>query len=755
MSSTTPRIPDDWSEFPAGLRAAAESQLQADEQPLAWFSPDLNARLRFVSGIVVLTRERVLFCETTEPSRSVENWQSWRRESRQELRISEVAGIGTLELINGAGRVAVWKYTAAKTAAVNEFVRQFRTAVQSQQPKKPADEVESLGVCPKCGSLLDANGDCAACAPALQPRASKSLYRLGRFTKPRAGAIALGFILLLASTAAGLVPPYLVEPLTDEVFTPLQNNVSVPPGLVAWYLSWLFGAATLAWLLSWGRNYVLGRVSEQISADLRNATYTHLQKLSLEFFGGQRTGDLIARVSSDSDRVCQFLSADALDFCADALMLVLIAVIMTFKNPLLAVITLAPLLPVAWLVHKVRNRVRHGYARSMTAWSELVSVLADTIPGIRVVKAFAQESREVDRFQRSNQHVLELNNRVNRVWSFFLATVTLLTECGVLIVYACGVWLVMQHHVTMGVIFQFVAYIGRFYPRLESMSRIVASAQRAAASAHRIFDILDRVPSVAEPANPVPPGRIRGAVELRDIRFRYGRREVIHGVNLKIEPGEMIGLVGPSGAGKSTLVNLVCRFYDVGEGAILIDGTDIRSFPVEQYRRNIGIVLQEPFLFFGSVAENIAYGKPNATRAEIIAAARAARAHEFILRLADGYDALVGERGQALSGGERQRISIARALLTDPRILILDEATSSLDSETEREIQAALDTLVQGRTTIAIAHRLSTLRKANRLVVVEAGCIAEIGSHDELLAKGGAYSRLHAAQMQLATQIGI
>ena len=230
---------------------------------------------------------------------------------------------------------------------------------------------------------------------------------------------------------------------------------------------------------------------------------------------------------------------------------------------------------------------------------------------------------------------------------------------------------------------------------------------------------------------------------------------MIHGVNLKIEPGEMIGLVGPSGAGKSTLVNLVCRFYDVGEGAILVDGTDIRSFPVEQYRRNIGIVLQEPFLFFGTIAENIAYGKPEASRGDIIAAARAARAHEFILRLSDGYDALVGERGQALSGGERQRISIARALLTDPRILILDEATSSLDSETEREIQAALDTLVQGRTTIAIAHRLSTLRKANRLVVVEGGHIAEIGTHDELLAKGGTYARLHAAQLQLTTQIGI
>jgi ATP-binding cassette subfamily B protein len=278
------------------------------------------------------------------------------------------------------------------------------------------------------------------------------------------------------------------------------------------------------------------------------------------------------------------------------------------------------------------------------------------------------------------------------------------------------------------------------------MSRIVSVTQKAAAGAKRIFDILDHVSSVPEPSKPVHLPKLTGQIELRGAGFRYGNRTVTRGVDLTIAPGEMVGLVGHSGSGKSTLVNLICRFYDVSEGSIRVDGVDIRSLPVAEYRRHIGLVLQEPFLFFGTIAENIAYGKPDASREEIVAAARAAHAHEFILRLPHGYDSLVGERGQGLSGGERQRISIARALLIDPRILILDEATSSVDTETEKEIQKALDNLVQGRTTIAIAHRLSTLRRADRLVVLDRGQVVEVGNHVELMAREGAYYRLYQAQ---------
>jgi ATP-binding cassette subfamily B protein len=344
--------------------------------------------------------------------------------------------------------------------------------------------------------------------------------------------------------------------------------------------------------------------------------------------------------------------------------------------------------------------------------------------------------------------VVLANNRVNSLWTFFWPLITFLNSLGVFVVWACGVWLIgrREPEFDVGSLTAFVVLSGMFYGKLEMMSRMVNASQRAANSAQRIFEILDRVSSVPEPARPIAVDKLRGDLEFRHVGFRYGNRKVIKDFSLKIAAGEMIGLVGHTGAGKSTLINLVCRFFDVAEGAILADGVDIRSYKIEQYRRNVGIVLQDPFLFYGTIAENIAYGLPGATREQIINAAKAARAHEFILQLADGYDSLVGERGQSLSGGERQRISIARALLIDPRILILDEATSALDSTTERQIQEALQNLVRGRTTIAIAHRLSTLRQANRIMVIERGRLVEIGTHDELLAMQGAYAELHRAQ---------
>ncbi|MCT9813227.1 ABC transporter ATP-binding protein/permease [Acidovorax sp. Be4] len=737
--------------FAGPLGDELRAKLASHENVLAIVPVDLSADLQFGSGLLALTQDRLLACDPKS-----KQWSEWVLAVDQSLRLHDHGGVGVLELHSPHALLARWHSTLTHHAAMVLLQQQFdrqRERIASQRVYAAVDD-EDAAHCPVCHASLPPNTDeCPACARQQAPQTSTwVLLRLWRFAQPHQGQLLLGFLLTLATTAAQLVAPYLTIPLMDKILIPFQNGEKIDSSLVTFYLGALLVSALLAWALGWGRTFVLAKVSERIGANLRTTTYNHLLTLSLDYYGSKRTGDLMARIGAETDRINLFLSLNALDFVTDVLMIVMTSVILFSINPWLALVTLVPLPFIAWMIHTVRDRLRTGFEKIDRVWSEVTNVLADTIPGIRVVKAFAQEKREAARFHEANQINLEANDKVNKTWSLFTPTVTLLTEIGLLIVWGFGIYLVADGSITVGVLTAFIAYIGRFYSRLDSMSRIVSVTQKAAAGAKRIFDILDHVSNVPQPANPVKLAKVQGAITMEDVGFRYGSRSVIKHLDLHIKPGEMIGLVGHSGSGKSTLVNLICRFFDVTEGSIQLDGVDVRRMSVSDYRRNIGLVLQEPFLFFGTIAENIAYGKPEATRAEIVAAARAAHAHEFILRLPLGYDSLVGERGQSLSGGERQRISIARALLIDPRILILDEATSAVDTETEKEIQKALDNLVQGRTTIAIAHRLSTLRKADRLVVMDRGEIVEVGPHDELIALRGAYWRLYEAQARRAEE---
>jgi ATP-binding cassette subfamily B protein len=742
MTNDTPVLDILVNEIPVDWRTEVQAQLQTNENVLASLEVDLDSKLRFVNGLVVVTNQRLLGRTAGESG-----WRSWDYRPGLTLKHHDHAGVGHLQILDDEAQLASWRFTLGQNLQALRLYEQFNIQLQSHLSGRPAMPQDKL-FCPNCKAPMEPGQDeCPICAKVIHtPPSAWTLFRLWRFARPYRGQLLAGFVLTLLGTAASMVPPYLTMPLMDEVLIPFQNGKHIDPMLVALYLSGLLGSTLLAWALSWAKTYILALVSERIGADLRTTTYEHMLRLSLEYFGGKRTGDLMSRIGSESDRICVFLSMHLLDFATDVIMLLMTAVILFSIDPWLALATLIPLPFIVWMIQAVRFKLQTGFEKIDRVWSEVTSVLADTIPGIRVVKAFAQETREAQRFLDANKHNLVVNDRLNKTWSLFAPSITLLTELGLLVVWGFGIWEVSRGEITVGVLTAFIAYISRFYGRLDSMSRIVSATEKSASATKRIFDILDHVSSVPEPRQPVRLEKIEGRIKIRDVGFRYGNREVNRGINLTIEPGEMIGLVGHSGSGKSTLVNLICRFYDVSEGSIRLDGVDIRSLTIADYRRHIGLVLQEPFLFFGTIAENIAYGKPHASRVEIIAAARAAHAHEFILRLPQGYDSMVGERGQGLSGGERQRISIARALLIDPRILILDEATSSVDSETEKEIQKALENLVKGRTTIAIAHRLSTLHRADRLVVLDRGQVVEVGTHDDLMAREGAYFNLYQAQ---------
>jgi ATP-binding cassette subfamily B protein len=429
----------------------------------------------------------------------------------------------------------------------------------------------------------------------------------------------------------------------------------------------------------------------------------------------------------------------------------IICIILFSLNPGLAAVVLLPT-PLLVVTTRIFSKWFHDVYHSLwRRWAGMSALLADTIPGVRVVKAFAQEKREVNKFERTSWDLLSGEIRAARVRSAFGPIMTFITSMGTLIVWWMGGMQVLGGSLTLGDFVAFTGYMFQFFHPVEHLCFLNHRFQRAATSAERVFEVLDTRADVVDKPDAVRMPRIVGRVEFRNVTFGYETgKPVLKDLSFVVEPGEMIGLAGHSGAGKSTLINLICRFYDGEEGDILIDGHDIRDVGLKPLREQIGVVLQDPFLFNGTVAENISYGKPDAPLDEVVAAAKAANAHDFIIGFPEGYDSLVGERGMRVSGGERQRLSIARAILRDPRILILDEATASVDTETEAAIQGALERLIKGRTTFAIAHRLSTLKNSSRLLILEKGELAEMGTHDELIEKDGIYANLCKMQTEMS-----
>jgi len=610
-----------------------------------------------------------------------------------------------------------------------------------QRPPLPSRGPEHR--CSKCGKALRRPGD--VCRHCIDRR--RVLVRLISYLAPYRGHAIGGLVLTLCLTGLQVVPPYLTKVLLDDVI--LARNMSLLPVLVGLLVGVYVGRAVVTGF----RTYVLQWLGNKVLLDLRVRVYSHLQLLTLKYYNQRQTGQIMSRVTGDLQRLQYFISEGLLEILVNVFTMVLIALILSWLNWRLFLLALAPIPIIVVSSVFFGKRVHVLYHRIWRRMAGLSAILADTIPGIRVVKSFAQERRESQRFAGRSASLFEQQMQAVKVWSGFFPFLGLMTGLGSILIFGVGGWMVL-HDVpgaTPGVLIAFTGYLWQFYMPVQQFGRINHRLQNCVTSAERVYEILDTDAEPVQQPGAIVLQRVQGKVEFRDVRFSYvPGKYALDGISFVAEPGEMIGLVGPSGAGKSTLVHLLARFYDVDEGQILIDGHDIQDLALWPYREQIGVVLQEPYLFHGTIWENIAYSKPTASPDEIIAAARAANAHEFIVNMADGYDTLIGERGQTLSGGERQRVSIARAILRDPRILILDEATSSVDTETEMLIQTAVERLVKDRTTFAIAHRLATLRKADRLIVLERGKLMEMGTHEELIESGGLYSRLCTLQSELS-----
>ena len=732
--------------IPPQLRERIEREWNGEPVQL-YALADLDDTLRLAESWLVLgPRHVAVALRVTD---EVWNVESHRRAEITGVQLSTGLSANTLIILgaNGAAPLIAVRYTQRQRGAVENIRFVLEEAIAGRIVA--ADDADRVYADAVARPVRDAQARVAG-------RESTVIFRLLGYLKPYRRQLVFGLSAAAVITLLSLVPPYLAGFLLDRVVRPAQEGTL--PRETAFHMAWLAVAAMAALYVvrqaaAIVRLRLMSVIGEWIARDLRAELYEHIQALSLSFFSRKKTGSLITRITSDTDRLWEFLAFGVVDVSLSIVMLFgLGAVLLTLDWRLGLVMTL-PVPLFCWLIYRHGESLNARFIRAWRKWSRVTDVLSDTIPGIRVVKAFNQEVREIDRFVVRNDDATEEVNHIHHMWTTFWPMLMFAVHLTTVLVWLFAVprLLGVGHPLSAGVFVSFLLYTTMFVAPIEIIGQMVRSINRATSSAHRVFEVLDSEPEVRDTAGAVKLEPLRGRVTFENVTFAYdGVRQVLRGVSFDVQPGELIGLVGSSGGGKSTVVNLIARFYDVTGGVVRVDGVDVRQLDTGHYRQQLGMVLQEPYLFHGTVLENIRYGLPDAGLGAVIAAAKAANAHDFICKLGQGYDTVVGERGHTLSGGERQRISIARAILHDPRVLILDEATSSVDTETEREIQEALERLIAGRTVFAIAHRLSTLRKASRLFVFDQGKLAESGTHRELLNRpNGIYRKLYELQLQL------
>lgn len=556
----------------------------------------------------------------------------------------------------------------------------------------------------------------------------------------------LAMAVLCSALVAALTGAYawLVRPVLDGIFINKDQFLLMVLPVV------ILAVAALKALFNYGQNYLMNYVGNQVVSDIREQLFLQLMRLPIRFHDANTSGRLVSRVINDVNMMTNAVAGVVKDLFQQGLTFVAMLGVIFYQNWKLAAVSLV-VVPISMLTMvRMGKRLRKLATRGQERMGDMASTLQETLAGIRIVKAFGREDAEGKRFRRSNEAFLHMTMKAIQVSSLGSSHMEVIGVVGVAAIIWYGGFLVIEGTMTPGAFFSFLTAMFMAYTPIRRLSGANNSIQQALAAAERIFTVLDLESEHVQDQGRKELGRITRSLEFRGVTFHYDGHEpaALHKIDLTIAVGEVVALVGSSGSGKTTVASLIPRFYEPTEGALLIDGQDVRDYTLQSLRRQIGIVSQDTMLFDETVKYNIAYGRPAATDDEIVEAAKAAYAHDFIMRLPEGYETIIGENGVKLSGGERQRLAIARAILRDPPILILDEATSSLDSESERIVQMALSNLMKNRTTLVIAHRLSTIQKADRIVVMERGSIVEIGSHQELLARNGVYKRLHAMQFQ-------
>ncbi|MGN0545516.1 MAG: ABC transporter ATP-binding protein [Acutalibacteraceae bacterium] len=715
---------------------AQYGEIAENEEILFAVVGDLDLKAQYAESMLVFTKTGITAFDRTFDG-GMYRLSYGEIESAQVKRLYSNA-LFRLKLSNGK-RISVMRfsYAAAEVADAGAvFINNVNDHGYSEEDAEVVRSVymKQRSFCPKCGRKLSSpDAECINCAGK-----KKMISRFSKYVKPEAGQLVVCMILSILTTVFSLIPPYITKIMVDDVIPNKASDRLVHVILL------LLGVYVLEYVINGFRSYKLRLSGDRIVLNLKRDIYEKAQYLPMSFYDRISTGSVINRVNSDASTIQNFIMKISQEAVVQAFTLVGLIIIMFMMSWKLALFSLVPVPIVVFVGRWFGKTLGPKYMRMWRRAASISSMLADTIPSVRVIKAFTNEKKTVKRFNAYCDEWYKEDRAVAVPAAVFPSVITFLVTCGTLVIWFMGGNLVINgsSEVSLGLLVSFISYASMFYTPVNFFANIGDTYQNTLASAEKILDILD-----AEPEHDFGHGnkleRMEGRIEFKNVNFAFDRsKKVLSNINLTIEPGDIVGIVGTTGSGKSTLINLLMRYYDDYDGEILVDGVNIRDIDLQYYRDSIGFVQQEPLMFRDTIYNNIAYGSGNVHIEQVLHAAEVANATDFIRRMPDAYDTMLGERGVGLSGGEKQRVSIARAVLKNPSILIFDEATAAVDSETENLIQGAIERLISGRTTLMIAHRLSTLRKANKIVVVDKGEIIECGTPEELMALKGKYYKL-------------